>query len=84
MLKDTMQDLMMELRVEKKKKLRKMKTKYKKIAKALLDDYEMYREGYNRALKDVEILLSKKIGSTSLINQIQELSKQRHKAEKYT
>ena len=74
----------MELRVEKKKKLRKMKTKYKKIAKALLDDYEMYREGYNRALKDVEILLSKKIGSTSLINQIQELSKQRHKAEKYT
>jgi len=61
-----------------------MKTKYKKIAKALLDDYEMYREGYNKALADVEIILSKKLGSQSLITQIKELSKQKHRAEKYT
>ena len=61
-----------------------MKTKYKKIAKALLDDYEMYRSGYNKALKDVEILLSKNISNKPAILQIKELAKREHKQEKYT
>jgi len=61
-----------------------MKTKYKKIAKALLDDYEMYRQGYNKALKDVEILLSKKYGKMLPLDGIKELAKREHKQEKYT
>jgi len=60
-----------------------MKTKYKKIAKALLDDYEMYREGYNRALKDVELLFQDRLGDKKIFQEIQKLAKRKHKLEKY-
>jgi len=61
-----------------------MKTKYKKLAKVLLDDYEMYRSGYNKALEDVEQLLSKKFGNLLPLKEIKELAKRKHKTEKYT
>jgi len=60
-----------------------MKKKYKKIVQVLLDDYEMYCEGYNKAISDFERILfnSNIINKTKMINQIRELTKNRHRSD---